>query len=140
VQSKSQPHTGIVQKGDFMSFLKGIGLLVCLLALGSLAMARENNLGIHQVSHVTFSEPTRVGSALLPAGDYVVRHTMEGQEHVMIFQPAKGKTPEVKVKCTLVALPQRANQSRTVCVLNAANERVLRELVVRGDTAKHVFE
>jgi len=127
-----------------MRFLKVLGVLVCALALVSIlvstAAAEDKNLGIRDVSRVTFAAPMRVGTVLLPAGDYLVRHTMEGQEHVMVFQAVRGKAPEAKVKCTLVPLAQKAEHNQTIYQLNAANERVLQELVFRGDTAKHVFE
>jgi len=117
---------------------------VCAVALVlmmvSMAASEEKNLGIRDVARVTFVAPTRVGNTLLPAGDYLVRHTMEGQEHFMVFQAVRGKTPEVKVKCTLIQLAQKADRNETVYSLNAANERVLQELVFRGDTAKHVFQ
>jgi len=126
-----------------MRFLKVLGMLVCALALVSVlassATAEDKNLGIRDVSRVTFVAPMRVGTALLPAGDYLVRHTMEGQEHIMVFQPVRGKGPEAKAKCTLVPLAQKAEQNQTIYSLNAANERVLQELVFRGDMAKHVF-
>ena len=122
-----------------MRFMKVVGVVVCALVLVSMAMATDKNLGIRDVSHVTFIAPTRVGTALLPAGDYLVRHTMEGQEHIMVFQPVRGKAPEVKVKCTLVPLAEKASETETIYSVNAANERVLQELVFRGDTAKHVF-
>jgi hypothetical protein len=101
--------------------------------------AEEKNLGIRDVSRVTFVAPMRVGTAVLPAGDYLVRHTMEGQEHVMVFQPVRGKGPEVKAKCTLVPLAEKAEHNQTIYSMNAANERVLQELIFRGDSAKHVF-
>jgi hypothetical protein len=126
-----------------MRFLKVLYVLACALvlvsALVALAAAEEKNLGIRDVSRVTFVAPMRVGTVLLPAGDYLVRHTMEGQEHVMVFQAVRGKTPEVKVKCTLVPLAQKAERTQTIYILNAANERVLQELIFRGDMAKHVF-
>jgi len=121
-----------------MRYLKILALFVCLLALVSIGIAGEN-FGIRDVSRVTFVAPVRVGTTLLPAGDYVVRHTMEGAEHVMVFQPASGKGQEAKVKCHLVALGHKAVRDETTYQLNAANERVLQELVFRGDTAKHVF-
>jgi phage terminase large subunit GpA-like protein len=126
-----------------MRFLKVVSVLVSALALVfmlvSSATAEDKNLGIRDVSRVTFVAPMRVGTTLMPAGDYLVRHTMEGQEHIMVFQPVRGKGPEVKVKCTLVQLAQRAERTETIYSLNAANERVLQELVFRGDMAKHVF-
>jgi len=127
-----------------MRFLRVLGALVCVFALAffliTAAAAEDGDMGIRDVSRVTFVTPVRVGTALLPAGDYLVRHTMEGQEHFMVFQPVRGKTPEVKVKCTLVPLTDKAQRSQTIYQLNAANERVLQELVFAGDTAKHVFE
>ena len=123
-----------------MRFLKVLSVCALAFIFVSIATAEDKNLGIRDVSRVTFAAPMRVGTVLLPAGDYLVRHTMEGQEHVMVFQAVRGKAPEAKVKCTLVPLAQKAEHNQTIYQLNAANERVLQELVFRGDTAKHVFE
>lgn len=121
-----------------MRFLKFAAVLcVCLLAYG--LGARAESPGIHEVNRVTFAAPIRVGGELLPAGDYVVRHTMEGADHVMIFQSLNHKHPDVKAKCQLIELGNKADQTRTVYALNAAKERVLQELVFGGDTVKHVF-
>ena|SRR5579864_5830226 len=119
----------------FFRFLSVV--LVCLVAFG-LAVRAEDS-GTHEVNKVTFAAPIRVGGTLLPAGEYVVRHTMEGPEHVMVFQSLNHKRPDVKAKCQLVELGNKADQTRTVYELNAAKERVLQELVFSGDTAKHVF-
>ena len=119
-----------------MRSLKVIGLIVCFLAV--VAMAGENKLGIRDVNHVTFDTSVRIGSTVLPSGEYVVRHTMEGQEHVMVFERVVGKS-EFKVKCTLVPLAKKADQDQSVYQINAANEKVLQELEFRGDLAKHVF-
>jgi len=122
-----------------MRFLKVLSVCALAFMFVSSATAEDKNLGISDVSRVTFVAPMRVGTTLLPAGDYLVRHTMEGPEHIMVFQPVRGKGPEAKVKCTLVPLTQRADRTETIYSLNAANERVLQELVFRGDSAKHVF-
>lgn len=122
-----------------MRLLKVLGVCLCVAALASIAVASENNLGIRDVERVSFGVPTRIGTALLPAGEYKMRHTMEGQEHVMVFEPVRSSRPEVKVKCTLVQLDKKSNETSASYDTNAANERVLRELVFRGNTAKHVF-
>lgn len=121
-----------------MRSLKIMGIFMCVLALGAIAVAGSNSMGIRDVNKVTFVAPMRMGTVVLPAGDYVVRHTMEGQAHVMVFQRLHSKD-EFKVKCTLVPLPQKANNNQAIYVLNAGNERVLQELVFEGDSAKHVF-
>jgi len=119
-----------------MRFVKLLSIL--FFALSMIAMAGENKLGIRDVNHVKFDASVRVGNAVLPAGEYVVRHTMQGEEHVMVFQ-REGTKEEFKVKCTLVPLEHKAQQTQTSFALNAARERVLTEMVFSGDTAKHVF-
>ncbi|MGA2101323.1 MAG: hypothetical protein ABSG34_09490 [Candidatus Sulfotelmatobacter sp.] len=121
-----------------MHFLRVMGVCVFVVAIFSIAVAKENKLGIHEVSNVTFDTPVRVGNAVLPAGSYVVRHTMEGEDHVMIFQREHEKD-QIKVKCTLVALPRKAPRDEAAYQVNANNERVLQELVFSGDSSKHVF-
>lgn len=119
-----------------MRFVKLLGVL--FFALTVVAMAAENKLGIRDVNHVKFDSTIRIGTAVLPAGEYTVRHTMQGEEHLMVFS-RQGSKDEFKVKCTLVPLEKKAQQTHTVYSVNAANERVLQEMVFRGDTAKHVF-
>jgi hypothetical protein len=107
-------------------------------ACSILALAADNNMGIKEVNHVKFDTPVRIGTANLPAGEYVIRHTMQGEEHVMVFQRRDSKN-EFKVKCTLVPLAEKAQQTQTVYEV-ASGERIVQELVFRGDRAKHVFE
>lgn len=121
-----------------MRSLKVLGIFVCVLVFATLAVAGPNSMGIRDVNTVSFAEPLRVGTALLPAGDYVVRHTMEGQDHVMLFQRLHSKD-EFKVKCTLVALPKKASKTQSTSEMTAENGRVLREIEFQGDSAKHVF-
>ena len=123
-----------------MRSLRIVGILaLCLSAMTLVATAGQNNFGVSEVGHIQFAAPVRVGAVLLPAGNYTVRHTMEGQDHVMVFQLVGSKASGVKAKCTLIQLGKKADQTNTVYEVNASNERVLRELVFRGDTAKHVF-
>jgi len=117
---------------------KWMALFVCVIAVVPFALA-ANSLGIHETGRVVFTSPVRVGSTLLPAGEYDVRHTMEGQDHIMVFEALNHKVQPVKVRCQLVRLEKKADVPRTVYAVNAANERVLQELVFAGDAAKHVF-
>src|SRR5580765_6854056 len=110
-----------------MHSLKGMLWVVCVLVVVPLAMA-GNNLGIRETGRIDFNAPTLVAGTLLPAGEYIVRHTMEGQEHVMVFEAVNHKVEPIKAKCQLVQLAGKADQTRTVYEVNGANERVLQEL------------
>jgi len=117
----------------------GILILICVFMLGAVSAA-ENQMGIQDSYKVNFSEQFRVADTLLPKGDYQIRHVMEGADHIMVFTQLSTKKPvEVRAKCTLVPLAEKADKSEKTFILNAANERVLQELVFKGDRARHVF-
>lgn len=115
-------------------------LAMCMLGLSLFAVAKENKFGVADSRTVVITTPTRVGGVLLPQGEYKVLHTMQGQDHMMVFTQLKSKKPvEVRVKCQLVPLAKRADRDEQAFVINAANERELHSLIFRGDTAQHVF-
>lgn len=118
----------------------GILISIAVIMLAVLAVGEQNKLGIADTYRISFSEKIRVADTLLPRGNYEIRHEMEGSEHIMVFRQLGTKTPvEVRAKCTLVPLAEKAKEDQRFYVLNAANERVLHELVFKGDLAKHVF-
>jgi len=113
---------------------------ISVLLLGVFALAEQNQFGVSDLYRVSFTDKVRVADTLLPAGNYEIRHTMEGENHIMVFRQLGAKKPvEVRAKCTLVSLPGKAAADKKVFVLNAADERVLHELIFKGDMAKHVF-
>lgn len=106
-----------------MRSLKVLCVFLSVVALGSMVVAgSKNSMGIHEVNNVTFVAPVRVGTVVLPAGEYVVRHEMDQQDHIMVFKSLHGKD-EVKVKCTLVPLSKKAEQNEEIYKVNAKNER-----------------
>ena len=112
---------------------------ICVFMLGAVVVA-ENHLGIAGTYQVNFPEKVRVADTLLPQGNYEIRHVMEGTDHIMVFRQLGTKKPvEVRAKCTMVPLGAKATDNQKLYILNAANERVLHELVFKGDQAKHVF-
>ena len=117
----------------------GMLILMCVFMLAAVSGA-ENQLGIRDTYRVSFTEKVRVADTLLPQGNYEIRHVMEGSNHIMVFRQLGTKKPvEVRAKCTLVSLSAKADRDERIYVVNAANERVLQELVFKGDTAQHVF-
>ena len=120
-------------------FILAVAVSVCLIS--AIAVAGQDQMGIADVYRVSFPQPVRVADTMLPAGNYEIRHVMEGENHVMVFRQVGVKKPtEVRAKCNLVPLPEKAMENQKFYGLNAANERVLHELIFKGDRAKHVFE
>jgi len=117
----------------------GVLILMCVFMLAAVSAA-DNQMGIRDTYKVTFTEKVLVADTLLPQGNYEIRHVMEGSNHIMVFRQLGTKKPvEVRAKCTLVSLGAKADRDERIYVVNAANQRVLQELVFKGDTAKHVF-
>ena len=111
---------------------------VLLFILTAVAIA-ANQYGVADKREVTFYNAVRVGDTLLPPGEYVVIHQMQGNDHFMIFTKTGKKPAEARVKCTLKPLATQVAQSQTEYSVNAANERVLRRIVFKGDKAEHLF-
>ena len=114
--------------------------VVCVLALAVVTAAQTNKYGVADIQKITFTGPVWIAGTLLPAGEYEVRHTMQGEDHIMVFQQLNVVKPaEAQVKCTLVPLQKRADRTEKTYTLNDSNQQVLQQLVFRGDTAKLVF-
>jgi hypothetical protein len=124
-----------------MKSVKALALAtIFILLLAGLAAAKTNQFGVADKQVVTFSETIHVGTAVLPAGEYDVKHTMEGDNHIMVFTQVGVKSPvEAHVKCNLVKLQAKADHTSQLYDHDATNQHVLRELTFKGDTAKHVF-
>lgn len=124
-----------------MRFVKLAAVLtVIMLGTSVLSMAERNKFGVSDVQKVTFNDPIKVGDVLLPKGEYKVQHTMEGENHIMVFtQISKGTPATTRVKCQLVPLPEKAQQTQVLYGHDQKDGHLLQELIFRGDTAKHVF-
>jgi hypothetical protein len=83
-------------------------------------------MGIHEVSRVTFVAPVKVGTVELPAGEYVVRHTMVGHAHVMVLQRVHLKD-EFEVKCTLVPLTHKADKDQSIYFIRRTQRETLEQ-------------
>jgi|SRR5579862_7667283 len=114
-------------------------IAMCVLGLSLLAVAK-NQFGVADNRTIQITAPTRVGDVLLPEGMYKVEHTMQAQDHIMVFRQLNTKKPaEARVKCQLVPLTSKATRDEQAFLINAANERVLHTLTFKGDSAQHVF-
>jgi hypothetical protein len=112
----------------------------CVLLLAVAAIAGQNQMGISDFYRVNFPEQVKVADTVLPSGNYEIQHVMEGADHIMIFRQVGVRKPiEVRAKCTLVPLTEKAPINEKIYELNASNQRVLHELTFKGDRAKHVF-
>ncbi len=113
-------------------------LILTFVILTATGLAEDNKYGIAEKRQVNFSDPVRVGDVLLPAGDYEVRHTIEGENHFMVFKQL-GSKKTVTAKCNLVPVDTPVARTAVGFAVNSAGEYVLRRLAFQGDRAERLF-
>jgi len=118
----------------------GAVLALLVICFSMLSLAERNKFGVSDTQRIAFSKAVKVGDAVLPKGEYKVQHTMQGEEHIMVFTQMNASKPATsKAKCQLVTLPKKADQTQLVYQTQGSADPVLQELIFKGDTAKHVF-
>lgn len=124
--------------GSRTKTLMVLALVVSSVLLAPISLAAEDIKSASEARPLTLRMPMRVGDAVLAPGDYRVQRVTEGDQHVLVFRKA-GKAPEVRVKCALAPLPQKAMQTQQMYNLGQNGEPVLVGLILEGDSVKHVF-
>lgn len=130
-----------------------VALVVVLLALGSVAYAQSDQPKVGNKGHLTLKQETRVGDAVLPAGDYVVRHRRTASGHFVEFkqgvyhfdndQGEGGLLPPyeskvvAKVPCDMQSLSEPV--AKTTAEISKDTGANLDNLRIRGETVVHVF-
>ena len=117
-------------------------VVALLLMVGTVLVVARNEgatPGAGRVNTVSFTEPIRIGSSVIPAGTYKVLHVMEGQNHTMVFTSKTKGVPEVRVQCKMENLPTRASQDSIVYKRDGSGVAVLSRLIFRGDAYSHNF-
>jgi hypothetical protein len=84
---------------------------------------------------LTLFHPTRVGTALLPPGDYSVRHVMDGEKHFLVFKSDRKEL--ARVACSEEQLPAKVDKTALMENTNSAGERVLMGIAFQGDHFRH---
>jgi hypothetical protein len=110
--------------------------IIMLFVLG-VAFAADTAFGVGKTRNITFNSDVKVGTTVLPAGDYKILHLMEGTEHTLVFKTDSNKE-KIRVKCNMVKLEKKSDQTFSE-LKTVGNERVLTGLVFRGDDYKHSF-
>ena len=117
--------------------MKGLKIATALLFLIAVsAMATDaSNVDVGKSWTLTLYHPTRVGTALLPAGDYKVQHLKDGEEHVLAFK--SGRKEITRVGCKTEQLSKKVERTSLLEDTNGAGEQVLMSIAFEGDKFRH---
>lgn len=134
-------------------------LLISSLALAVLVMAglsapasakRPSVMKGGKMGTVVLVEETQVGTASLQPGEYHVFCEQSGGDHQMVFirlskvggryYSSLAETSSVtRIPCRMEALSQKAGDWRVETFQDASGRRVLREIVIEGESMRHLF-
>ena len=117
-----------------MKGLKIATALLFLIAVSAMA-ADASSVDVGKSWTLTLYQPTRVGTALLPAGDYYVRHLKDGEEHVLALK--SGRKEMARVGCKLEQLSKKVERTTMIGNENDAGEQVLMSIAFEGDKFRH---
>lgn len=102
-------------------------------------MPMGQQLKVGKTGEISFTQPTKLGEVLLPAGSYRFVHRTAGDDHFVKFTGTKGKGREFgEVKCQIEPLSEKASQTAISTTDEGGTRRITR-IEVRGENVAHVF-
>lgn len=136
--------TNLLARGALLALLLG--------AFSIPLLAQDKHQGMMRVGkkgEVVFDSPVRVGDQLLKEGTYQIQHEMAGEDHVVVFRKISrsgsgGHISAVggevlRVKCRVEPLGEKAKHGGVRFGTNAAGEKTIEEVHVRGENVKHLI-
>jgi hypothetical protein len=128
---------GSTQEGIAMNRVAKVLVLVLLLTIAAGAFAADAPSPRAGKSwSITFLDPTKVGTTMLPAGIYKAQHLVDGSNHVLVFKDEDNKE-RARLNCTIEQLGSKADKTAYELNENGAGEKVLQSVVFAGDRYMH---
>ena len=123
--------------------------LIGFSALTAVAQQIET-IAAKKSGRIHFGKAVRVGDKTLEAGMYQVQHADENGEHIVIFRSVemgfnnnmgnqKLGAEVARVKCAVEAVTKKVGSTKVLIRKNAAGEREVFEVWIRGEKFKHIL-
>ena len=120
-----------------MSYRRLAIVLAIVSLVGLMAWAGDTMVS-WKSKDIKLDEGARVGSTLLPAGEYKVTHEMQGTQHILVMTLAGKDKQTFRVPCSMQPLPKAATQNEQHYRYEG-KEKVLVGLMFQGDKVFHAF-
>ena len=115
-----------------------IAIVLAIVSLVSLAAWADDAMVSWKSKDLKLDVSARVGSTLLPAGEYKVTHEMQGSQHILVMTLAGRDKQTFRVPCSMQPLPEVATQTEQHYRYEG-KEKILVGLMFRGDKVFHAF-
>jgi len=115
-----------------------IAIVLAIVSLVGLAAWADDAMVSWKSKDLKLDVSARVGSTLLPAGEYKVTHEMQGSQHILVMTLAGRDKQTFRVPCSMQPLPEVATQTEQHYRYEG-KEKILVGLMFRGDKVFHAF-
>ena len=120
-----------------MSYRK-LAIVLAIVSLVGLAAWASDTMVSWKSKNLKLDDGARVGSVMLPAGEYKVTHEMEGTQHILVMALAGRNKQTFRVACSMQPLATAATQNEQHYRFEG-KDKILVGLVFEGDTVFHAF-
>lgn len=120
-----------------MSYRKLV-ILLAVVSFVALAAWADEAMVSWKSKDLDLATPARVGSTLLPAGEYRVTHEMQGTQHILVMALQGKEKQTFRLPCSMQPLVKASTQTEQHYRYEG-KEKILVGLVFAGDKVFHSF-
>ncbi len=120
-----------------MSYRK-IAIVLAIVCVVGLAAWADDAMVAWKSKDLKLDETVRVGSVVLPAGEYKVSHEMQGDQHILVMAFNGQEKQTFRLPCMMQRLAKPATQTEQHYRYEG-KEKILVGLMFKGDTVFHAF-
>ena len=120
-----------------MSYRK-IAIVLAIVCVVGLAAWADDTMVAWKSKDLKLDQTARVGSVVLPAGEYKVSHEMQGEQHILVMALNGKEKQTFRLPCKMESLVKPATQTEQHYRVEG-KEKVLVGLVFKGDKFFHAF-
>jgi len=115
-----------------------IAIVLAIVSLVGLAAWADDAMVSWKSQNLKLTQGARVGSTVLPAGEYKVSHEMQGTQHILVMALAGRGKQTFRVPCSMQPLTKAATQDEQHYRYEG-KEKILVGLMFKGDMVFHSF-
>lgn len=115
-----------------------IAIVLAVVSVAVLAAWADDAMVSWKSKDLDLNAPARVGSVVLPAGEYRVTHEMQGTQHILVMALTGKAKQTFRVACAMQPLTNVATQDEQHYRYEG-KEKILVGLLFKGDKVFHAF-
>lgn len=117
---------------------RSLAIVLAIVSLVGLAAWADDAMVSWKSKELKLDESVRVGSTMLPAGEYKVSHEMQGSQHILVMALTGRDKQTFRLPCAMQPLTTAATQNEQHYRYEG-KEKILVGLMFKGDKVFHAF-